>query len=449
MIADKKIKELENSSVELTVTVPAATVEEAYQNALKKYAQQIQIKGFRKGKAPVSVLESKYGKAIREESTFAAIEDAVKEAIDSLEDKQKPLPYSTPALQDEDKLLPFQPNADVTFSVIYDVMPEVTLPSYTGLTVSVPKVEITDELVNKEIDKLRDQNALVVDKDGPAADGDIVTIDYVELDEDGNEVAGTARKDFVFTVGSGYNFYKIDEDIVGMSKGDSKTIEKTYADDSDIPGYAGKTVKIQVEMKQVKVRDVPALDDEFAQDVKEEYKTVADLVAATRKKLEDSVNGKMEETKLNALFDEMLKNVSFPIPASMIDLEVEQSWNKFVRQSGLSEEQVTQFLQFQNQNKESVMNEWRPGAEKTLRIQLMMEKVKETENFPVDEQELDKACYEQLKDVQDEDQRKYYRDMIKDDMQFRQVGKFLLEKNTFDEDKTVSYDDFIAGKLEE
>jgi trigger factor len=135
MIADKKIKELENSSVELTVTVPAATVEEAYQNALKKYAQQIQIKGFRKGKAPVSVLRA-VRQAIREESTFAAIADAVKEAIDTLEDKQKPLPNSTPALQDEDKLLPFQPNADVTFSVIYYVIPEVTQPSNTGLTVA-------------------------------------------------------------------------------------------------------------------------------------------------------------------------------------------------------------------------------------------------------------------------------------------------------------------------
>lgn len=448
MIADKKIKELENSSVELTVTVPAATVEEAYQTALKKYAQQIQIKGFRKGKAPVSVLESKYGKAIREESTFGALEDAVKEAIETLEDKQKPLPYSTPELQDEEKLLPFEANKDVTFSVVYDIMPEVTLPAYTGLTVSVPKVEISDELVNKEIDKLRDQNALVVDKDGTAANGDIVTIDYAEIDADGNEVAGTARKDFVFTIGSGYNFYKIDEDVTGMAKGESKTIVKTYADDSDIPGYAGKTVTLQVEMKQVKVRDVPALDDEFAQDVKEEYKTVADLVAATKKKLEETLTSRMDETKLNALFDEMLKDAKVVVPASMVDLEVEQNWNKFVRQSGLNEEQVLQFLQFQNQTKETVMGEWREGAEKTLRIQLMMEKIKETEDFPVDEKEFEEACAEQLKDIQDEDQKKYYRDMIKDDMQFRQVGKFLLEKNTFKEDKAVSYDDFIAGKLE-
>lgn len=448
MIADKKIKELENSSVELTVTVPAATVEEAYRTALKKYAQQIQIKGFRKGKAPVSVLESKYGKAIREESTFGAIEDAVKETIDTLDDKQKPLPYSTPTLQDEEKLLPFEADKDVTFSVVYDVMPEITLPAYTGLTVSVPKVEISDELVTKEIDKLRDQNALVVDKDGAAADGDIVTIDYAEIDADGNEVAGTSRKEFVFTVGSGYNFYKIDDEVTGMAKGDSKTIVKTFPEDSDVQGYAGKTVTLQVEMKQVKVRDIPALDDEFAQDVKDEYKTVADLVAATKKKLEESLSSRMEETKLNALFDEMLKGANIVVPASMVDLEVEQNWNKFVRQSGLNEEQVLQFLQFQNQTKETVMGEWREGAEKTLRIQLMMEKIKETESFPVDEKELDEACAEQLKDVQDEDQKKYYRDMIKDDMQFRQVGKFLLEKNTFQEGALVSYDDFIAGKQE-
>ncbi len=448
MIADKKIKELENSSIELTITVPADAIEAAYQDTLKKYSQQVQIKGFRKGKVPVSVLESKFGKSIREESTFAAMEDAVKEATDSLETKQKPLPYSTPELQNEETLMPFVPNTDVTFSVVYDIMPEVKVPTYTGLTANVPKVEVTDELVAKEIEKLQDQNALVVEKDVPAADGNIVTVDYVELDADGNEVAGTARKDFTFTLGTGYNFYKIDEDIAGMKKGESKTISKTYADDADVAGYAGKTITLKIDVQNVKVRDIPALDDEFAQDVNAEYKTVADLQDATKKKLQANLTGRLDEMKLNALFDILLPEANVVVPKSMVDLEVEQNWNKFIRQSGLSEEQVMQFLGMQNQTKEGIMGEWRADAEKSLRIQLLMDKIKEIENFPVDEAEFEKACEAQLKDVTNEEQKQYYRDMIKDDMQFQQVGKYLLANNTFNEDKTISYDDFINGKLD-
>ncbi|WP_245535465.1 trigger factor [Sphaerochaeta pleomorpha] len=443
MIADKSIKELENSSVALTVTVTADTIEEGYKAALGKYAKDVQLKGFRKGKAPISVLEGKFGTAIREESTFNTIEEALKEALEATEDKYKPLSYSTPELQDEETLMPFKANSDITFTVHYDVMPTFALPTYTGLTVSVPKVSVSDEDVTKEIDKLRDQNAMVIDKDGAAEEGDIVTLDYVELDADQNEVAGSERKDFVFTIGSGYNFYQIDKDIVGMKADEEKTFEKTYGEDATVEGYAGKTITLKVAMKAVKTREVPALDDEFAQDVKEEYKTVEDLVKATREKLEASLQAKLEEVKLNSLSDELLKNVSIAVPKSMIDMEVEQSWKRYVRQTGLTEDQIMKFLDYQHKTKEELTEPWRSSAEKSLRIQLIMEQIKEKENFALDEEELNKACEEQLKDITDEEQRTYYRSMIEDDMKFQKIGPFLQEKNTFVDGDVVSYSDFM------
>jgi trigger factor len=444
MIADKSIKELENSSVALTVTVTADTIEEGYKAALGKYAKDVQLKGFRKGKAPISVLEGKFGKAIREESTFNTIEEALKEALETVEEKYKPLSYSTPELQDEETLMPFKADSDITFTVHYDVMPTFELPAYTGLTVSVPKVSVTDEEVNKEIDKLRDQNAMVIDKDGAAAEGDIVTLDYVELDADKNEVAGSERKDFVFTIGSGYNFYQIDQEVVGMKAGEEKTFEKTYADDSTVEGYAGKTITLKVSMKAVKTREVPELDDEFAQDVKEEYKTVDDLVKGTREKLEKALNAKLDEIKLNTLSDELLKQVSIPVPKSMVDMEIEQSWQRYVRQTGLTEDQIMKFLAYQQKTKEELTDGWRPAAEKSLQVQLLMEQIKEKENFKIDEKELDKACDEQLKDVTDEAQRSYYRTMIEDDMKFQKIGPFLEENNTFVEGDEVSYGDFMS-----
>lgn len=444
MIADKSIKELENSSVALTVTVTAPTIENDYKAALQKYAATIQLKGFRKGKAPVSVLEGKFGKAIREESTFNTIEEALKEALQGVEDKYKPLSFSTPELQDEETLLPFQADKDITFTVTYDVMPTFELPAYKGLSVTYPKVAVSDEAVNAEIDKLREQNAMVIDKQDAAAMGDIVTVDYVELDDQNNEVAGTERKEFVFTLGSTYNFYQIDSDLVGMKAGEEKTFSKTYAEDSTIEGYAGKTITLKVAVSAVKYRDVPVLDNDFAQDVKEEYKTVEDLVKATREKLQKALDAKLEQEKLNALSEELLKGTTIAIPASMIDLEIDQSWNRYVKQTGLSEEQILQFLQFQQKTKEDVTAPWREAAEKNLRVQLIMDKIKDTEKFTVDEEELNKALEEQLKDVTDESQREYYKAMIEDDMRFQKIAPFLQENNTFVEGDEVAYEVFMS-----
>ncbi|MDY0288186.1 MAG: trigger factor [Sphaerochaeta sp.] len=449
MIAEKSIKELENSSVALTVTVTADTIEEGYKAALNKYAATIQLKGFRKGKAPLSVMESKFGKDIREESTFNTIEEALKEALEEVEEKYKPLSYSTPELQDEETLLPFKSNSDVTFTVKYDVMPVFEMPTYTGLAVTVPKVALPEEVVTKELDKLRDQNAMVIDKDGEAQDGDIVTIDYVELDEEGNEVPATARMDFIFTIGSGSNFYEIDSDIVGMKVGDEKTITKTYADDSTVEGYAGKTIKLSVALKALKFRDVPALDDDFAQDVKDEYKSVEDLVNATRKKLEDALQAKLEQAKVNALTEELLKGTTIAVPQSMVDLEVDQAWKRYVQQTGLTEEQIEQFLGFQQKTKADLTAPWRESAEKSLRVQLIMEKVMEKEAFTADAEEVQKVVDDQLGSVTDEAQMDYYRSMIEDELKFQKIAPFLQEKNTFTEGEAVDYYEFMQDTFGE
>nr|AUG44445.1 hypothetical protein [uncultured bacterium] len=449
MSEEKNIKELENSSVALTLTVPSDRIEADYRKALDKYVKNIQIKGFRKGHVPVSVLEAKYGESLRAESTFDTMEAFLKENLDKLEQKDKPLPYSTPELQDEEKLLPFKPNADVTYTVEYDIMPVFELPPYKGLTFTLPKVTVGDADVTKELDHLREQNAMVVDKKGSAENDNIVDIDYVELDDKGEEVASTARKDFTFTVGSGYNYYEIDKDVLGMKAGDEKVIEKTYPKEFKTTDLAGKTIKLKVTMKSVKRRDVPALDDDFAQDVKEEYKTVADLTKATREKLEGELKQKLDDEKFTKLADQLAENVKIALPKSMVDFELERDWKNYTRQSGLSEEQIEKFLSFQKKGKEDLLNEWRPEAEKALKVQLVMDRIKDTEKFEVSKEELDKACEEQMKDVTDENQKTYYRTMIEDDMKFRKVSEFLTKNNTFADGPEKSFDDYMNGKEEE
>lgn len=443
MIAEQKVRELENSAVELSITVPKDALTAEYRKTVDKYVKTLQIPGFRKGKAPASVLEQKIGPGMREESVYNAIENAVKEALDSVEDKYKPLPYSTPALVDEENIAKDMAG-DLTFAVTYDMHPSFELPAYTGLSVEVPQVVVSDETVAKEIERLREQNAMVVDKSAPVADGDIVTVDYAEVDADGNEVAGTDRKDFIFTVGSGSNFYKIDSDILGMAKDETKVLAKTYAEDFEQAEYAGKTVSLRVTVKQVKRREVPLLDDDFAQDVSDQYKTVEDLRAATKAKLEQSLKGHLEEVRLNTLLDKILELTTIAIPASMLEFEVDSTWRRFVSQSGMPEAQILKYLEFQGQSKADFTANWRTDADHKLRVQLIMDKIKDKEAFTVDQSEVEAAAEEQLKEVTDEETRSYYKTMIEDDLKIKKTGEFLLANNSITNGAEIGYEEFMA-----
>ena len=428
-----EIKKLENSSVELTLTLSAARIEEDYSKTIKDYAKKLTLKGFRPGKAPVSLIESKYGDAIREEVTFRLMEENLKDSYKNMDAKDRPLPYSTPELQNEEALLPFKPNTDVTYSVIYDVIPEVKLPEYKGLEIEYPARKITDEDVNTEIERLREQNAMVITKNGPIAEGDIVTIDYAELDENGNEMAANKRDDFTFTVGSSYNFYKLDKDLVGMKKGDQSVIEKTYGDDSGMGSdYLGKTVRINVKVKEVKVKEIPELDDDFAQDVKDEYKTVDDLLKATRKQLEDNAEEGNKAAKLDAIVKALLEKTEIAVPKSMVEAQLEQDWQNFISRFGMSEEDVLKIMGAQGGGKENFLETRRADTLQNIKGQLIIEQVKEEQKYEVSEAEIEeelKAYGEDInKDNPNYESMKIY---AEDDVKYRKARDFLLENNTF------------------
>ena len=204
MIASKEVTAKDNSAVELTVTIKKEAAKEAYTKLLNDYSKKIQIKGFRKGKAPSHVLEQKFGEGIKEEAAMNLVEESLKIVFDEID--EKPLPYSTPALQEGAELGNF--DTDYKFSVIYDVFPTLKVGEYKDLEIEVPDAKVLKKDEDRELEKLREQNAVVIEKtDGAVEKDDIVTINYCELDEEGNEVEGSSREDFVFTVGSGYNIY--------------------------------------------------------------------------------------------------------------------------------------------------------------------------------------------------------------------------------------------------
>jgi len=450
MVTQKDVQNLEHSSVKLTITVDGAEAQKKYDELLKKYAKSAHIKGFRKGKVPPKILEQKYGEGIRQEATIEVIDAGLKEALEDVE--QQPLPYAQPRLDDEENI-DMTPGQDFTFSVIYDVYPDIEVGEYKGLEVEVPDVKVLKKDEKRELENIQEQNSMVVEKQGGKVEkDDIVTIDYVELDEGGNEKPDTSRSDFVFTVGTGYNVFKIDDDILGMQKDEEKVIEKEFPEDFEHEEYAGKQIKLKVKVKTIKQKDVPALDDELAQDVSDKYESLEDLKKDVRTQMEETLNQKLRETKIEKLFDQVIETSSIDLPESMIEAELDSSWQRFIQQSRIGEEQVLQILEMQGKSKEDMMAEWRPSAERSLKFQLLVEKIREAEGIDATDEE----AYEELKTQAEqagqdyEEVKKQYEqnnliEYVKTDVKNRKLFDFLLEQSKIKKGKKMDYLDFVQN----
>lgn len=447
MIANKDIERLDNSAVKLTVTVEQSALKQEYDDLLAKYAKSAQIKGFRKGKVPASVLERKFGEGIKQEAAANSIENSLKEIFDEIE--EKPLPYVTPELQDEE----LDPDLDkeLTFTVTYDIFPEIKLGEYKGLEIEVPKVTVTKEDEQRELDEIRDRNAVVVDKpDETVAKDDIVTIDYAELDEKGEEKEETKREGFVFTVGTGYNLHKIDDDVIGMKKDEEKVLDKEYPEDFEYEDLAGKKIKLKVKVTAVKEKKLPDLDDDLAQDVSEKYESLDDLKKDIRERFEKAAENRLREMKVNKLLDKIVENSEVDLPRSMVEMELQNSWRNFLMRSRMPEDQAEQILSMQGKSKEALLEEWTPQAEQSLKSRLLVNKIIEKEGFEVSEEELDEEMKKQaeandmsFEQVKEQYSQSNYMEYLKNDILDRKAYGFLIENADIKEGKKVKFLDLM------
>ncbi|MCR5123855.1 MAG: trigger factor [Treponema sp.] len=388
MKVTKEIEKLGKSSVKLTVTVAKKDVADGYNETLKQYVKHVQIPGFRKGHVPAKVLESKYGEQIKAESISELINKALDEIFkDEKDTENRPLPYAQPVLQE-------MPALDVTkelkFAVTYDVFPEVEIKNFDGIEVKEPETEIGDEEVAEELKGIQERNAVVIDKkDDTVAKDDIVTINIVEKDETGNEIASTKRDGFTFTVGTAENVYKIDEEIVGMKKDETKEISKTYAADDSDAELAGKTKKYSVTVSTIKFRELPKLDDDLAQDVNEKFKTLDELKADIKKQLENAKNRRISEIKSNSLLEQLVEKNAFEIPESMLNAELDARWRMMANQFRTTPEELEKLAKASGQTKEDMLKNWTAEAEKMLKSRIIVDTLLKEKNITVTPEEID------------------------------------------------------------
>ncbi|MBP5603535.1 MAG: trigger factor, partial [Treponema sp.] len=373
-------------AVKLTVTIGKKDVEDAYKSTLAKYTKSAQIPGFRKGHVPANVLERKYGEALRADTMSELIDQSLGQIFDE-ETENRPLPYAQPVM---DTVPEFDVSKDLVYSVTYDVFPKVTVKDFNGISYKEPQVAVSDADIQDELKAMQERNALVVEtKDETVAKDDIVTINYCELDDNGNKIEGSDREDFVFTVGSGENIYKIDDEIIGMKKGETKSIKKSYKKDDPDEELAGKTKNISVTIKAVKIRDLPALDDDFAQDCNEKFKTLADLKADIKRNMETARDRRLKELKNNEILSQLVEKYKFDIPASMLDAELKGRWNMMAQQFQTTPEQLDKMIAASGQTKEAMLKEWTGDSEKMLKSRIIVDSLIRDRNISVTPEEVE------------------------------------------------------------
>lgn len=408
----KEITKLEHSAAKLTVTVAKEDVANGYKTTLGKYVKQVQIPGFRKGHVPASVLERKYGEQIKMEAAGDLIDSVLNEIFqDEKELSNRPLPYAQPKM---DEMPAFDTAKEFTFTVTYDVFPSVEVKDFNGISVKEPQVSVGDAEVEEELKGIQERNAAVIDKkeDEKAEKDNIVTIDIEEIGEDGKAAEGTKRKGFTFTLGTAENVYKIDDDIIGMKANETKEITKKYAKTDADKNLAGTTKKYSVTVKQIKVRKLPALDDDLAQDVSDKYKTLADLKADILKNLNIAKDRKIKEIKVNSLLEQLIEKNPIEIPASMLQAELNGRWGQMAQQFQTTPEDLERMVVASGQKKEDMLAQWTGDAEKMLKSRIIVDSLLKSKNISVTPEEVEEA-YQKLADsngVSVEDVKKHYAD---------------------------------------
>jgi len=449
----KEIEKLEHSAAKLTVTVAKKDVSESYNETLGKYVKQVQIPGFRKGHVPASVLEHKFGEQIKMEAASDLIDKTLNEIFsDEKETENRPLPYAQPQLE---KMPEFDVSKDFVYTVTYDVFPKVSVTDFSGIEVKEPQVSVGAAELEEELKGLQERNAVVIDKkdDEAVAKDDIVTINIVEKDDAGNDVAATKRDGFVFTVGTAENTYKIDDEVIGMKKDEIKEISKSYAADDANADLAGKTKKYSVTVKQIKVRNLPALDDELAQDVNEKFKTLDDLKKDIQKQLEKAKERKVNEVKVNSLLSQLIEKYPFELPVSMINAELDGRWRMMARQFQTTPEELDKIVAASGQSKDAMLKEWTGDAEKMLKSRIIVDSLMKDKNISVTPEEID-AEYQKIADdngLSLEEVKKHYDDVrakeyLIDDTKEQKLYKLIFEQVKVSKGDKITFADLMKNQ---
>lgn len=420
-----QVEKLEKNMAKLTIEVSAEELEKAIQGAYQKNKNKISVPGFRKGKVPRQMIEKMYGKEIfYEDAANALIPDAYEAALDECDEDI----VSAPTID----VTQIEAGKPFIFTAEVALKPEVKLGKYKGVKIDKVDAEVTDEEVEAEINKERENNARNIEvTDRAVKDGDMTVLDF-EGFVDGEAFEGGKGENYPLTIGSGSFIPGFEEQLVGAEIGKEVEVNVTFPEDYQAEDLKGKAAVFKCTIKEIKEKELPELDDEFASEVSE-FETLAEYKADIRGRLEEKKAKEVKDAKEAAVIEAIVKDSDMEIPEAMLATQQRQMVDEFAQRIQMQGLSIDQYYQFTGSSREQMIEQVKPQAEGRIKSRLVLEAIAKAENIEASEEEYE----EELKVMAQAYQMEVVKvkellpeksvEQIKQDLAVRKAAEFAVE----------------------
>ena len=375
------VERVENEAT-LKITAPAADVNAGFKKAVQKIANQVNIPGFRKGKAPRAIIEMHYGKeAVKQE----AFEEVANKAYSEALEQEKLIPVSDPKVEEST----FEEGKDMELTIKVTLKPEPELGEYKGLHVDKKEAEVTDEQVEAQIKDLMSRDAkMVVAEEGAVIEkGDFAIIDFAGT-VDGEPFSGGEGKGYPLEVGSNSFIPGFEDQLVGLSKGDSTDVEVTFPEDYFVKDLAGKEAVFKVNIQDVKRKELPELNDEYVAS-KTDFKTVEELRANYKERMQKAAEANAKAEYEHELIDLAVANAKFSVPEIMIEDKISQMVDEMKMSLESRKMSLDMYMQYTGLDMAKIRENQRPVAEENVKTDLVLDAIAKAEDIQVDMADVD------------------------------------------------------------
>lgn len=376
---DVQVEELSALTKKLTITLPADTVQPRLNEAYDKLKREVRLKGFRRGKVPRNVIIKYYKGQVEGETGEKLVQENYFDAVE----KEKVDPITHPEIKD----IAYNDDGSFTFIAEVDIRPEFELGEYKGLTLVKTPVEVGEEDVEKELASIQKSIAPLRLVEGRAAEkGDTVTVDFQGF-YNGTAMAQVKQDDYSFEIGSGAMGEEFEEKLVGMNKDEEKVHEVDFPESHPNPLLKGKNVEFHVKVKEIKEKDLPALDDEFVKKVDENCATLEELKSSIQQRLTSEKEAEAESAVTDNLVEKLLETHDFAVPGRLVAFEIEQ----MIKQTEKQFEQMGLSLEAAGISRETLAEQNAPIATKRVRGDFILKKIAEVEEIKVEDEDMDRG----------------------------------------------------------